>query len=126
MRNVSKTKQKTIHRRRPPSLLTWRLEDSPPFTVTGVDFTGALHVKTLFREIKAYVCLFDCVNTRAIHLEVNVEDLSVETFLKAFRRLVNHRSLPRKMVSDNATRYLSTAEELKLLLDSVTEKKAPS
>ena len=81
----------------PPPLPTWRLEDSPPFTVTGVDFTGALHVRTSFRETKAYVCLFTCASTRAIHLEV-VEDLSEETFLKAFRRFVSRRSLPRKMV----------------------------
>ena len=88
----------------PPPLPTWRLENSPPFTVTGVDFTGALHVRTSFRETKAYVCLFTCANTRAIHLEV-VEDLSEKTFLKAFRRFVSRRSLPRKMVSDNATTY---------------------
>ena len=109
----------------PPPLPTWRFEDSPPFTVTSVDFTGALHVRTSFRETKAYVCLFTCANTRAIHLEV-VEDLSEETFLKAFRRFVSRRSLPRKMVSDNATTYLSSAEELKRLLDSVTVKEALS
>ncbi len=48
-----------------------------------------------------------------------VEDLSEETFLKAFRRFVSCRSLPRKMVSDNATTYLLSAEELKHLLSSV-------
>ena len=109
----------------PPLLPTRRLEDSPPFTVTGVYFTGALHVRTSFRETKAYVCLFTCANRRAIHLEV-VEDLSEETFLKAFRRFVSRRSLPRKTVSDNATTYLSSAEELKRLLDSVTVKEALS
>ncbi len=109
----------------PPPLPKWRLEDSPPFTVTGVDFTGALYVKTSSAETKAYVCLFTCANTRAIHLEV-VEDLSEETFLKAFRRFVSRRSLPRKMVSDNATTYLSSAEELKRLLNSVNLKETLS
>ena len=71
------------------------------------------------------MCLFTCTNTRAIHLEV-VEDLSEETFLKAFRRFVSRRSLPQKMVSDNTTTYLSSAEELKRLLDSVTVKEALS
>ena len=125
MRHMSKTRRKPYTVPDPPPLPTWRLEDSPPFTVTGVDFTGALHVRISFRETKAYVCLFTCANTRAIHLEV-VEDLSEETFLKAFRRFVSHRSLPRKMVSDNATTYLSSAEELKRLLDSVTVKEALS
>ena len=71
------------------------------------------------------MCLFTCANTRAIHLEV-VEDLSEETFLKAFRRFVSRRSLPRKMVSDNAPTYLSSAQELKPLLDSITVKEASS
>jgi hypothetical protein len=88
----------------PDPLPTWRLEDSPPFTVTGVDFTSPLYVKTSSAENKVYVCLFTCANTQAIHLEV-VEDLSEVTFLKAFRRFVSRRSLPRKMVSDNATTY---------------------
>ena len=72
----------------PPPLPTWRLEDSPPFTVTGVDFTGPLYVNTVSIENKVYVCLFTCANTRAIHLEV-VEDLREGTFLKAFRRFVS-------------------------------------
>ena len=109
----------------PPPLPTWRLEDSPPFTVTGVDFTGPLYVKTVSLENKVYVCLFTCANTRAIHLEV-VEDLSEGTFLKAFRRFVSRRSLPRKMVSDNATTYLSAAEELKRLLNSTSLKETLS
>ena len=93
--------------------------------MTGVDFTSALYVKTSSIENKVYVCLFTCANTRAIHLEV-VEDLSEGTFLKAFRRFVSRRSLPRKMVSDNATTYLSAAEELKRLLDSVSLKETLS
>ena len=55
-----------------------------------------------------------------------MEDLSEETFLEAFRRFVSRRPLPRKMVSNNATTYLSFAEELKRLLDSVTVKEALS
>ena len=55
-----------------------------PFTVTGVDFTGALYIRAPEGENKAYICLFMCANTRAVHLEV-VSDLSEETFLQAFR-----------------------------------------
>ena len=45
--------------RDPPPLPKARLLDSPPFTVTGVDFTGALYVKDkIGTESKVYVCLF--------------------------------------------------------------------
>ena len=70
-----------------------RLRETTPFTVTGVDFTGALYVRESSGESKICICLFACSTTRAIHLKV-VTDLTVETFLLAFRRFV---SLSRQM-----------------------------
>ena len=55
----------------PPPLPKIRLQEAPPFTVTGVDFTGALLVRDENRILtKAYICLFTCASTRAVHLEV--------------------------------------------------------
>ena len=63
----------------PPPLPKTRVVDNPPFTVTGVDFSGALYVKqSNGSETKAHICLFNCVSTRAVHLEV-VTDLTKET-----------------------------------------------
>jgi transposase InsO family protein len=101
----------------PPPLPACRLTDSPPFTVTGVDFTGAIYVKTQRGQEKVYICLFTCASTRALHLEV-VTDLSVPTFMNAFRRFASRKSLPQVMVSDNASTYQSAAEELSLLFSS--------
>jgi hypothetical protein len=103
----------------PAPLQTSRLLVAQAFTVTGVDFSGALFVKDTNAkgspaERKAYICLFTCAVTRAIHLEL-VTDLSTETFLRAFRRFAARRSLPTKMISDNGSTYLSAAEELKKL-----------
>ena len=95
----------------PAPLPKSRTQDTPPFTVTGVDFTGALYVQQKGDEIKVYICLFTCATTRAIHLEV-VSDLSTETFLLAFRRFASRKSLPQLMVSDNASTYTAAAEEL--------------
>ena len=48
----------------PPPLPTYRLQDSEPFTVTGVDFTGALYVRVYAgKETKVYICLFTCAST---------------------------------------------------------------
>ena len=52
-----------------------------------------------------------------MHLEV-VGDLTVETFLLAFRRFSRRKSLPCKMISDNASTYLAAAEAIQKLLQS--------
>ena len=66
-------------------------------------------------ETKAYICLFTCAVTRAIHLEV-VTDLTESSFLQAFRRFSSRKSLPVVMISDNASTYLASAETLQELL----------
>ena len=101
----------------PPPLPEIRTRESEPFTITGIDFTGAMYVRDSNTEAKVYVCLFTCTTTRAIHLEI-ITDLSVETFLLAFRRFASRRSLPEILVSDNASTYTAAAEELTKLLQS--------
>ena len=96
-----------------------RTQLAPPFTITGVDFTGSLYVRTKGEEAKAYICLFTYASTRAVHLEV-ISDLSQESFLQAFRRFVSRRSLPVTMISDNATTYVSAASEIEQLIKSTT------
>ena len=57
-----------------PDLPEERVSDCPPFTHTGVDFAGPLHTTdkggTNTDEARAYVCLFTCASTRAVHLEL--------------------------------------------------------
>ena len=96
---------------------------SSPFMLHAtIDFTGALYVKER-EETKVYICLFSCAVTRAVHLEV-VIDLTVETFLLAFRRFCSRKSLPQKMISDNASTYLAVAEELQRMFNSDALKEA--
>ena len=102
----------------PAPLPQSRTQDLPPFTVSGVDFTGALYVQQGRDEVKVYICLFTCATTRAIHLEV-VTDLSTETFLLAFCRFTSRKGLPQIVISDNASTYLSAAEELNELFNSI-------
>ena len=102
-----------------PPLPKVRVTESPPFTVIGVDFTGALYVKEGEEERKVYICLFTCAATRAVHLEV-VSDLTVETFLLAFRRFSSRKSLPHTMISDNASTFLAAAKDLQRLFESET------
>ena len=44
----------------PPPLVKARVQQSMPFEVTGIDFTGALYVRDAKGENKVYICLFTC------------------------------------------------------------------
>ena len=97
-------------------LPSFRVDNSPPFTHTGVDFAGPLLVSDK-ENTKYYVCLFTCAVTRAVHLEI-VDSLSVESFVRAFRRFCARRGLPGSIISDNAKTFKSASLEIKKLIRS--------
>ena len=68
-------------------------------------------------EEKYYVCLFTCMSTKAIHLEL-VESLEVEAFLRTFRRFAARRGLPSLLINDNGKSFKSASREVKGLLRS--------
>ncbi|XP_071160975.1 uncharacterized protein [Mytilus edulis] len=106
-----------------PPLPKERVQDATPFSITGVDFTGALTIKNRHNEeSKAYICLFTCAVTRAVHLEL-VYDLSEESFLLCFRRFVSRRSVPKIMMSDNALTFKAASNEISRLFNSRKVKK---
>jgi len=105
-----------------PPLPKYRIEESPPFSVTGVDLTGALNVRDRTGcQTKVYICLFTCASTRAVHLEI-VQDLSQDSFMQAFRRFASRRSLPKIVMSDNATNFLGASHQLRRLFESAAVK----
>ncbi|XP_052268578.1 uncharacterized protein LOC127869960 [Dreissena polymorpha] len=90
-----------------------RVEEADPFTVTCVDFPGALHVRgTDGQDTKAYIRLLTCASNRAVYLEL-VPDLSRETFIEAYRRFCSRRSVPRMMISDNGTTFVGEANQIR-------------
>ncbi|XP_055308905.1 uncharacterized protein LOC129572830, partial [Sitodiplosis mosellana] len=98
----------------------YRLEETVPFTFTGVDYAGYFDIKSSQRKnapyVKGYVAVFVCLTTRAIHLEI-VSDLSTETFMKAFKRFIGRRGIPKRMFSDNATNFIGAVREIQEMLD---------
>ena len=66
-----------------------------------MDYAGPFLVLENGEDSKAWICLFVCLVTRGIHLEL-VLDNSTQEFLRALRRFVSRRGVPRKMLSDNA------------------------
>ena len=98
-----------------------RITPSPPFTYTGVDRTGAFTVKEFQTKetFKCYMALFVCFSTKAIHLEL-VSSLSTPACTAALRRFIGRRGEPIRMYSDNGTNFVGTANELKLLEESLS------
>lgn len=98
-----------------------RVKLSLPFNTTGVDFAGPLLVKSgLTRNAayhKAYICVFVCFSTKAIHLEV-CSDLTTQSFLAAFARFVGRRGLPSKIMSDNGKTFVGAQRALNKDLDA--------
>ena len=83
----------------------------PPFTHTGIDYFGPMLVTQLRRSVKRYGCLFTCMSTRAVHIEV-VPSLDTDSFLMAFWRFANRRGRPTNFWSDNATYFVASDKEL--------------
>ncbi|XP_065189637.1 uncharacterized protein LOC135820248 [Sycon ciliatum] len=75
-----------------------------PFTTTGVDYFGPVTVKSGNESVKAWVVLFTCLTTRAVHLEA-VRDMTTKTFLMAYRRFIARRGTPKKIISDNGKQF---------------------
>ena len=102
-----------------------RITPSPPFPRTGTDFAGPLQLKKGHTRkpvmVKGYVCLFVCLSTRAVHLEL-VMDLSTDAFLAAFRRFAARRGCPGELYSDNGSNYVGANRELRRIYDLLTSK----
>ncbi|XP_055909573.1 uncharacterized protein LOC129944268 [Eupeodes corollae] len=85
-----------------------RIQPNRAFTDTGCDYAGPLTIKLNRgrkpKLLKAYIALFICFSTKAIHLEV-VSDLTTDAFLAALRRFVSRRGLCRNIYSDNGTNF---------------------
>jgi len=92
-----------------------RTEPSLPFTATGVDYAGPFTVRAgLPRSkvtTKAYLVIFICFSTKAVHLEV-CTSLSTETFLMVLRDFCNRRGAPNLLVSDNGSNFIGARREI--------------
>ncbi|GFW66825.1 integrase catalytic domain-containing protein [Trichonephila clavipes] len=94
-----------------------RIQAEFPFETVGIDFAGPIYTKN---DEKAYISLFTCAVTRAIHLEV-VSSLGIEHFLLAFRRFIARRGICHTVNSDNAKTFKSADIELKRLYMNICE-----
>ncbi|UYV81320.1 hypothetical protein LAZ67_20000761 [Cordylochernes scorpioides] len=103
------------------NLPTSRTNWTRPFTKTGIDFAGPVIVKTSnlrnARCDKAYIALFICMFSKAIHIEL-VTNLTTEAFLAALRRFISRRGRPAEINTDNATNFVGAYKDLRKLFNS--------
>ena len=88
------------------------------FLHTGVDYFGPIYLKEKkFRnraKVKGYGCVFVCMATKAVHIEV-ASDLTTEGFLGAFRRFISRRAIPSAVYSDNGSNFVGANNQLREL-----------
>jgi len=80
----------------------------------SVDFGGPFMTKQGRGKTrqKRYLCLFTCLETRAVHLEV-AYSLDTDSFPNAFFRMTSRRGVPKDVVCDNGTNFVGGGNELK-------------
>ena len=96
-------------------LPTFRSQMTDPFASTGVDFAGPIKYRINKKTVgKAYIALFTCATTRAVHLKL-CRDLTAEEFQRALKEFVARRGTPRLIVSDNGKTFTATKKWLNKL-----------
>lgn len=81
-----------------------------------MDYAGPIFLKDGKRRnakiTKAYIAVFVCFSTKAIHIET-VSDLTSQAFLGAFKRFISRRGKPICMYSDNGTTFIGAQKLIK-------------
>ncbi|XP_076661119.1 uncharacterized protein LOC143364992 [Halictus rubicundus] len=102
-----------------------RVTPARPFSTCGVDYAGPFLTKERTRSkvtVKAYLCVFVCFVTKAVHLEL-ATDLSTDAFINCFRRFIARRGRCHCIVSDNGTNFIGARNELAELNILIKDKK---
>ncbi|XP_072400436.1 uncharacterized protein [Diabrotica undecimpunctata] len=93
-----------------------RVSQTFPFNHTGVDYAGPFMIKDRkgrgCKVFKSYLCLFVCMATKAVHLEVATE-LTTSAFLEVLQRFIARRGKPSAIYSDNGSNFVGANNKLK-------------
>lgn len=85
------------------------------FENADVNYAGPIMMKINSRRSsplqKAYVCIFVCLATKAVHIEL-VCDLTTDAFIAALTRFISRRGKCKNMYSDNGTNFVGANRKL--------------
>lgn len=85
---------------------------TPAFTFTGLDFFGPILVAVGRRQEKRWGCIFTCLTTRAIHIEV-ASSLNTSSFVMCLNNFMNRRGNVKHIYCDNGTNFVGTERLLR-------------
>ncbi|KMQ86362.1 gag-pol protein [Lasius niger] len=106
------------------SLPTSRVTPTRPFLHSGVDYAGPYTLRTwrgrASRTYKAYLIVFICFSTSAVHLDL-ATDYSTQGFLAAYRRFIARRGRCVTISSDCGTNFVGADAELRRLFNSASK-----
>ena len=94
-----------------------------PFKFTGVDYFGPMTVKRARARVKKWGCLFTCLVTRAIHLEL-ADSLEADDFILMLRCFIGRRGKPAEIYSDNGTNFVGACRELQEVLAQLDQSRS--
>ena len=104
-----------------------RVNASPPFTNCGMDFAGPFTIKLgRIRQpvlIDAFICVFICLATKAVHLEV-VSEETTPAFEAALQRFISRRGCPQHLYSDNGGNFVGARNRLTKLYKILNSQKS--
>ena len=99
-------------------LPTERVTYIRPFTTTGMDFAGPFTLKMGYTrkpvKIPAYICIFICFTSKAVHLEV-VSNQTTQALLACIDRFTSRRNCPKVIYSGNGPGYVGAKNLLSQL-----------
>lgn len=111
------------------TLPNFRTTPQRAFSTTGIDYAGPVKIRFNLgrnpRTTKAWIAVFVCTVTRAIHLEL-VSDASTQAFIAALRRMIARRGQIRQIISDNGTNFVGANNFLKEINTRLTEEDSNS
>ena len=99
-------------------LPTERLKPAPAWSYTSVDLFGPFYIKGETNKRtkgKGYGVIFDCLLSRAVHVDV-ATDYSTDSFLLVVRRFISLRGCPVRMWSDQGTQLKAANKEIQQII----------
>jgi len=95
-----------------------------PFVKVGLDYAGPFKLAVTTgrnpRYLNAYVSLWVCMTTKAVHLEL-ATNLTTEAFIASFERFISIRNVPSDVYCDGGSNFAggkNEMEELYLLVNN--------
>ena len=99
-----------------------RLEsESPLFWTCGIDVFGPIEIRKGRGVQKRYGCLFICLTTGAIHIEI-LPNMESDTFINGLVRFINRRGKPKRIRTDNGSNFFGGLQEMKQSIREWNEK----